>query len=71
MVMMIQKEGPQRDNTFLYLRGIRQPTAIRGLADLPGYKAMKSHCPTFPRSRVGQARVKAESSWRTGVGLYV
>jgi hypothetical protein len=45
---MMEKEELRRDDTFLYLRSIRQPMAIRGLADLPGRTAMRSHYPTFP-----------------------
>jgi hypothetical protein len=43
-----EKRQPRRDDTFLYQGRVRQPTAIRGLADLPGRKAMRSHYPTFP-----------------------
>jgi hypothetical protein len=43
-----EKRQLRHNDTFLYLRRVRQPTAIRGLADLPGRKAMRSHYPTFP-----------------------
>jgi hypothetical protein len=43
-----EKRQPWRNDTFLYQRRVRQPTATRGLANLPGRKAMRSHYPTFP-----------------------
>jgi hypothetical protein len=47
-----EKRQPRRNDTFLYQRRVRQPTDIRGLADLPGRKAMRSHYPTFPNEEL-------------------
>jgi hypothetical protein len=43
-----EKRQPRCNDTFLYQRRVQQPMAIRGLADLPGCKTMRSHYPTFP-----------------------
>jgi hypothetical protein len=69
-----EKRKPWHNDTFLYLRRVQQPTAIRGLAAERRLFPMQGNTKSLsdvPRSGVGQARVKAESSRRTGVGLYV